>query len=309
MKKFFCKLISVTLVLIMVFSVPVQATSWSEIIERFELPESYSYSLDFSLTTSIKGDLDDDIALILGLFDDGVALSISGTHVRDRFAVSEFTQINFDLDAIVASLPAELPIAPMIALMGIDINQPIRIWMESDFNTILEPQLKYVIELPPVLRLLLTMADSSLSRQFYVLDFTDLLLEMLVEFEAEVRMISEEQIGEFTAYFDETIEELMIFIDELQYDFTSLMDEAVEELAQFFNIHTFERGFNRSENAVSAFVELLFTISDFGSSATFDFGFNMEVFDINGTSRTPLPQLTPQNSVDLIDLIIDGFGF
>ncbi|MCL2197918.1 MAG: hypothetical protein FWB80_03240 [Defluviitaleaceae bacterium] len=301
MKKFFARLISATLVFVLLFSVPVQAESWPEQLLGFELPTSYNYSMDLFVSIDMHGDVDDDIAAVFGLFDNGLGLVISGAHVRDGLASSDFMQIEFiNLGNIIAALPLNIPIIPMIRLMGIDLTEPIRIWAETDFNNLLTPEFKVVIELPPVLQLALLTVDESLSRQFLVLDFGYLLDALLVELEAEIRIISDEQAEDFMIYLEEAIQELMLVFADFRVDFNEWMVEEWEEVEEFFTVRLFEHGTERLENAARVFLSTDFTISDDIASADFIVEFNAAITNINSAERVPLPLLTPENSVNLL---------
>lgn len=295
-KKIFARFISTTFIFALLFSVSVQAQSWQEMLDDLNFPTSYNYSFELSVELDKHGDVDDDIAAVVSFFSDGFTFGMSGTHVRDGLATSDFMQIDLDLGQILAAIPMDIPIMPMVALMGIDLAEPFRFWVETDFTSLLAPEMKMVIELPPVLRLALGLVDESLMRQFIVLDMTDLMQEILVEIDAEIRTITEEQVSDFMYYFEEAMEEIMSVLEEFQLDFEEWMAEAWEEVGQFFEIRVFEYGTERLENAVSSFIELNFTVSDDISAMDFFINFNASVTDMNSAERVPLPILTPENS-------------
>jgi hypothetical protein len=290
MKKFFTRLLSATLVFVLLFSVPVQASN-------------FNYSMDFFFSVDAHGDVDDDIAVAVGLFSDGVGVSVRGTHVRDGLVVSDFMQIHFDIDGVISAMVSELPIMFRFMLAGMDFHEPVRIWTEIDFNSLQQPEFKMVIELPAVLRLALSMVDETLSAQYIVIDLGDFIADISEELEAEIRQISEEQIQDFFVYFDDVIEELRILFEELREELDWLLAEAWEEIAEFITVRTLEYGLDVSETAAQVFLELDFTVADDVTTMNIVLEFDAAVANADSAARVTLPPLTPENSLDLIHFL------
>ncbi|MCL1863358.1 MAG: hypothetical protein FWF78_07320 [Defluviitaleaceae bacterium] len=276
------RLLGAIFVFVFIFVVPVQAR---------EIPSSFNYSVDFFLSIEMQGDVYEELASIFRFFENGLGFSINGTHVRDEFAFSDFMQIGlYNLSDVLHTLPVDIPIMPLLTIMGVDLSEPIRIWTEADFTNLSEPDIKFIFELPSVLRLMLTFVDEAFARQFLVLDMTEIMTDLFSELDVEIRLISDEQMSEFVHYFGEAA-------SDLQSDIMEWMTYAQSEMSDYLTIHTFKRGVERLEDAFRVYVELDFAISDRDSAANFVLEFNAAFTNINNvTERVPLPELTPENS-------------
>jgi hypothetical protein len=299
MKKKIAAMVALVLVLALVFAVPVQARELT--------------SFDFESTVSFGLDVTDQGFDFFSI--PKFTVSESGTFYSDGFAVSLFREVEMDFAPFLPMLPVA-NIAPMLALLNLDLSEPIRTWVEMDFNDLSQPVFKIIVEMPSFVRLPLVFISPELAQQFWVLDLSAEIAELIEEFEVEFRQLSEEQIAQYMAYIEEAVEEFLAELEELLAELKEFLDEyrdvIEEEIAaawafvqEAVDIRTLVFGFDDLVERYTAYFSFAATVSVDGVVADIEFDFYGAVSNINTAERVALPELTEANSLNLLELLAD----
>lgn len=281
MKKFVGLLL--VLVLVLGMAVPVKA------MEMPEFPYSFEFAVSYRQTAEFRGDLPWYMADFANMFGgNGFSSDVSGVFVRDGFAAQLFVEAELGLENIFASIPE---FAPMMSLLNLDLNEPFRVWIDVDFSDLSDPSAKLILEMPTIVRLPLLFVDAGLARQFWVMDLSDMLAELIEESEVEIRQISDEQREEFFMQIEDFLEGIL---EEL--------DDFFDEAEEMVTIHDYSYGLTILENAVSAYMAFVATVVDGGIIADVDFEFSLDITNINSAERVAMPRITGTNSFDLTSL-------
>jgi hypothetical protein len=307
MRKLVGKLIAVTLAfaLVLGLAVPVHAnTALNRLVDygtiSFEMPDfpsSFNFASEMSLELAISGNVPEEAVMIAGMVD-GFTVRESGTVYMDGLAMSMFTETAISLEQLLAAIPMD-EFMPMLGLLNLDLNEPIRTWVEIDMNDLNNPVFIIVLEMPTIVRLPLAMLGAEFTRQFWVIDLGAEIMEIAAEIEAEIRQLTEEQIEEMMMYIEEALEELMAYIEYYLSDIEETLAELWAEIQEVVTVHSFNFGYNVLTNGYSAYLNLALTIAEAGVVADIAFDFAGEVTNLNTAARVPLPQLTAQNSFNI----------
>jgi hypothetical protein len=306
MKKKIATMVALVLVLVLVFAVPVQARGLD--LPSFDFASTVSFGLDVDYT------LPDEILALAEQFHSEFfdmsfsvpkfTVSESGTFYSDGFAVSIFRELEMDFAQFLTMLPAE-EIAPMLAMLNLNLSEPIRTWVEMDFNDLSQPIFKIIVEMPSFVRLPLMFVNAEMSRQFWVLDLSAEIAELIEELEVEFRQLTEEQLAQTMAYLEELLDELLVFLDEYRDIIEEEINAAWEFIQEAVDIRTLIFGFDELANGYSAYFSFAATVSVEGVVADIEFDFYGEVTNIGTAQRVALPELTETNSLNVMELLAD----
>ncbi|MCL2839451.1 MAG: hypothetical protein FWE05_01665 [Defluviitaleaceae bacterium] len=282
MKKFLAKLLSATLMMVMVLgiAIPVQA---------FEVPTSYDFESE--LRFSVEVNLDDpsmDDALVQqilhALGGEGVVLTLDGTFYGNDIEFIMFYELGIRLPELE------------------DLTVTLRYWIDADFSDLSDPTMRVImeIELPLLLRMMLNATAPELSYQFIVMDMGVMMAEIFEALDVAFFEISDEEMDELLSIVHE---ELELMIGELTPILTELWDELRDYVTIDFN-------FNHGglDNGYYADLNLSVEITEAGESVSFDLAFNGRIININNAVRPVMPVLVDGNYVDLTALLDEIFS-
>jgi len=283
-------------------------------VRAWELPTeiSFDFATEYRLAISTEGFGSSTVAD--EILANGIELGIGGTFVaRGPLAFSFYTEVSLDLTQFLDVMGLPPIIAMMLPQMGIDLAEPLRVWMEMDINDVSNPTYVIVIEWPSLVRVLLAMTAPELAQQYWVLDLSDILAESAAELELALQSVSAEQQAQNIAYLEEALHEALAiwqeFMEEYEDEIADLIAEAYALFREIFTLRELNYGHERLDNGHSAFLDFAFTAAYEGSSVCVDFSFAGEITNIGTAVAAPLPQLHSArflaNSVDLVAL----FGF
>ena len=288
MKKFFGKMLGITLIFVLIITTPVHAITWEDLSEL-------SVSFDFSVNSEFSQVLSGDVprwrisSPEYDILANGVAVGVTGTVVAEGRTASVFMEIDIDLEQLLGDSYQQM--LPMLGTLNVDLSEPFRIWIETDFTDLNNPAYLIVIEVPTFIRMALMFADASLTSQYWVIDLSDLIAEELADIDVEYeinKLISEYTIADLIA--------------ELEAEIASMLEYMEEEA------DVFAYGFDILENGdISAFFNFVMTHTYRNYTETIDFAFSGEITNINAAEIVPLPlpQLTAGNSLDLLKWMND----
>jgi len=295
-RKFVCGVLVIAM--LVGFAMPVQA---------WELPTevSFDFATEYRLAINMDGFGEDSAGS--RILANGVELGIRGTYVmHNPLAVSSFTEVSIDFGQFLDAMDLPAQLAQMMTMLGIDLAEPFRMWVEVDFSNVNDPMYVVVMELPMLVRTALTLTAPELARQFWVLDLSDILAEYAEELELALLSVTEEQMAEIFAYVEEgmreALAELQAFAEENADEIGNILGQAYDVFREVFTLHGLDYGHERLDNGHSAFFDFAFTVAYARYSVCVDFSFAGEVTNIGTAVAVPLPQLTARNSVDLMRL-------
>ena len=276
MKKFVGKLLSAALAMVLLLgvAVPVQAG---------EIPE-LATSYDFAMETRMVMDLDIQsespihpmtIQMMLDAFSgEGVLMATNGTFYTDN-------------DGLAFTLFCEFSVTVNVPMLG-NTSVTLRYWVDADITDLNDPTMLVVFELemPMLLRFMLNAAVPQLGYQFFVVDMSEFMAEIIHELDTLVVYISLEEINEMIAYLVEAFEAVMI-------------RSGIQNYATF----SFDYDYGALENGYFGGFDFWLAISDGIDSLDFDFSAYGEITNINTAERPVLPVLRPGNYLDVVALL------
>jgi len=302
MRKFLGKLLSSLVVMTLVFGLAFNVQA-SAIPTSFDLTVSTELSVDVNIDETWLSNTE---LLVLEVLAGGVGLDLNATLVTDDLAASMFYELTLEIPGLDGT------------------SFTIRYWVEADFNDMENPTLIYVLELPLMLRLLLSveLAWINVNHQFIVVDLSDYILDFisLAEYyvnelfssitEEDIEALAEIFLYEFNRQFE--VETGMSF-EEAMNEFPQIWEEVVNELTLLWEevkqFVTFDFNFSRPEieNGFAVDFDFSFAAEYEEESISMDFAFYGEISNLNTAERVSLPTLTEANSLDLLALLMQLF--
>jgi hypothetical protein len=279
--------------------VPVQAREFAEMPE---LPSSFTFSFSSRVGFEPHGEASGEIAALAEVFGgDGFASHVQGVFVSEGLVSSLFLEFNVDVRRLLSVLPVE-QIMPMVTLLGLDVNEPVRMWVESDFHNLNEPVFVIALEVPTFLRLPFMILSAEFANPFWVFNLSSVITQLASLYEAEIRTISEAQRAEMFEYLQEALSEWFGMFEDFQEEMEMWLAEAIDDFQGAVIVHTFERSLTQIENAAHAVLNFVATINGADYSADVLFEFDGQV--AGNAERVFLP-VTPGNSFDIMTWFLE----
>jgi len=298
------KATAVLTALVLVFSVVMStsATNFDALMAQF----NPSYDFEMTMEISIESNIDDDeLQGILALIS-GSSIGVSGTvDTINELALQMFYAMNVDVPAL-------------------GIPMTFNYWIDMDLNDLENPTYLSIMETPEMLRLLMVLGGMpEFASQFFVMDMDELIVTMLEEMEGmmyefgQMLLEYEEMIEEFEEMLEEILaafhdeEALIALLDEFFPEWEEVLTEVltfIEESVEFdfdFNFEPVFDGDTLTEIILNFACELVVTVD--GEYIAIQFAFDFHVFNIGNPSTIIFPEINEDNSIDLLDLIMQDF--